>query len=203
MTNKILNYSKDSAVLLRSMDGTEENKDSRTIYGCAIKFDVESQYIGYYEIIKRGAVTQELIDKSDIYARLNHDESTVLARSRYGKGSLKLELREDGLYYEFEAPHTVLGDELIEHIKRGEIETSSFAFSLAQDEKADYWEQDDNGDLRRYICKIGALYDVSPVYEPAYLATSCDKRAKEVIDSKDILNKKYELALQELASFEI
>ena len=69
--------------------------------------------------------------QSDIYARLNHREDTVLARSRYGEGTLHLELRNDGLFYSFEAPHTAAGDELLEHIKRGEISTSSFAFTVS------------------------------------------------------------------------
>ena len=158
------------------------DEESRKITGCAIKFDTESQYMGFYEKIDRSAVDMDLIARSDIFALLNHNGEQVLARSRFGQGSLSLELRDDGLYYEFEAPHTQVGDELIEHIKRGEIFASSFCFSLPLEEAGDKREYDDNGVLHRTITKIGALYDVSPVYEPAYLATSCSKRTLDILE---------------------
>ena len=153
-------------------DGSTE---SRRVVGCAVKFDSDSQDIGFTERILKGAITQELIDNSDVYARMDHRDDVVLARSNHGVGSLKLDLRDDGLYYEFDAPNTAHGDELLEHLKRGEITTSSFAFSLPDDDGCEEW-YDDNGVLRRDIKKIGELYDVSPVYNPAYLATSAELR---------------------------
>ena len=164
--------------------GNIENFDaeSRTISGYALKFDTPSQYMGFYETISRSAIDEETLKNSDIFALFNHDEDKVLARSRYGEGSLKLELREDGLYYEFEAPHTQWGDEVIEHLKRGEIFGSSFAFMLPLDSTGDKREYDANGVLNRTIIKIERLFDVSPVFEPAYLATSCSKRTLEILN---------------------
>lgn len=175
------------------------DEESRTIQGYALKFDSESQYMGFYEKIDRSAVDEELINSSDIFALLNHDTDKVLARNRYGQdsASLKLELREDGLYYEFEAPHTQYGDELIEHLKRGEIFASSFAFSLPVDSTGDVRTRDENGVLHRTITKIEKLYDVSPVFEPAYLATSCTKRTLNILEEiKMEDNKKEELELR-------
>ena len=75
-----------------------------------------------------------LIDRSDVLCLLNHNEDKgVLARSKYGEGSMKLEVDEVGVKYTFEAPNTALGDELIEGIKRGDITTSSFAFTVGDD----------------------------------------------------------------------
>lgn len=175
------------------------DEESRTIQGYALKFDSESQYMGFYEKIDRSAVDEELIKSSDIFALLNHDTDKVLARNRYGQdsASLKLELREDGLYYEFEAPHTQYGDELIEHLKRGEIFASSFAFSLPVDSTGDVRSRDEKGVLHRTITKIARLYDVSPVFEPAYLATSCTKRTLNILEEiKMEDNKKEELELR-------
>lgn len=178
--------------------------DSRKIYGCAIKFNSQSQDIGWIETISPEAVTEDLIKSSDIFALLNHNEEDVLARCRYGaKGSLTLELKEDGLYYEFESPHTVKGDELLEHIKRGEIYASSFGFTLPEDGSGEVWHQDDNGNLTRKIIKIERLFDVSPVYEPAYLDTSCDNRAKDVIKKIEGLNKYYDSELRDIYNYEI
>lgn len=189
---------------LRSLEGASENEkeDSRIVCGYAVKFDVESQNIGYTEIIRKGAITEETILASDIYARFNHDENTVLARSRYGEGTLALELRDDGVYYEFEAPNTAIGDELLEHLKRGEMTTSSFAFSLPKDGTGDRWYRE-NGVLYREILKIDRLYDVSPVYEPAYLATTCSKRAKDVVDKSEEINSMYDGMLNELEQYKI
>lgn len=193
MENK--EFIRNCEVQLRNLDTPE----SRIVSGYAVKFESESQDMGFIEIIKKGAITEETIMNSDIFARFNHNEETVLARSRYGEGSLALELREDGLYYEFEAPHTALGDELLEHLKRGEITTSSFAFTLAED--GDRWYKREDGTLVREIIKIDRLYDVSPVYEPAYLATSCSKRALDMVEKSDEITTKYDSMLKELDEF--
>lgn len=173
---------------IRNYGGIDNfNEETRTISGYALKFNTPSQYMGFYEKIDRSAIDEELIKKSDIFALFNHDENKVLARSRYGEGSLKLEIREDGLYYEFEAPHTQWGDEVIEHLKRGEIFGSSFAFMLPLDSTGDKREYDENGILNRTIIKIERLFDVSPVFEPAYLATTCSKRTLQILE--DIENR--------------
>ena len=70
-------------------DGSTE---SRRVVGCAVKFDSDSQDIGFTERILKGAITQELIDNSDVYARMDHRDDVVLARSNHGVGSLKLVL---------------------------------------------------------------------------------------------------------------
>ena len=153
--------------------------DSNTIYGKAISFDTLSVDLGgFRETIKKGAITQELIDNADIFARTNHDNDYILARSKYGKGSLSLELRDDGLYFSFELPNTEKGNELREHIKRGEITQCSFAFITAKEPNAEVWRKE-NGIVYRDIYKIGYLGDVAPVYRPAYEETYVSLRAME------------------------
>ena len=153
--------------------------DSNTIYGKAISFDTLSVDLGgFRETIKQGAITQELIDNADIFARTNHDNDYILARSKYGKGSLSLELRDDGLYFSFELPNTEKGNELREHIKRGEITQCSFAFITAKEPNAEVWRKE-NGIVYRDIYKIGYLGDVAPVYRPAYEETYVSLRAME------------------------
>ena len=154
--------------------------DESTVYGRAIAFDVPSDNLAQFrEIIRKGAVTQELLNSSDIYARVNHDDNYIMARCNHGKGSLKLELRDDGLYYSFTIPDTEKGRELREHIRRGEIAHSSFA----------YWSSDKNvrlekrnGEVYRIVEKIDYLEDVSAVFFPAYNASSCSLRCAEQIE---------------------
>lgn len=178
----------------RSFNGTisKAEEDSRIVEGYAVRFNEPSQNLGFYETISPGAITEETLKQSDIYARLNHREDTVLARSRYGEGTLDLKLTPEGLFYRFEAPHTQAGDELLEHIKRGEISTSSFAFTVDEsDNKAQRWYKED-GVMKREVKKIERLYDVSPTFEGAYLTTSCYSRdkGKAMKELDDKVNKK-------------
>lgn len=172
-------------------DNIMSTPDSRLIEGYAVVFNSPSEDIGFIETIHDGAITEDTIRNSDIYAKLNHCDDKILARSNKGEGSLKLEIDEIGLRYSFEAPNTVWGDELLEHLKRKEINNSSFAFSINKSDTAsEKWTKDAEGILHREIYKIEKLYDVSPVYSPAYSDTSCSKRFKEVeLQSNEITSK--------------
>lgn len=180
-----------------------QSASGRTVSGYAVRFETESVNMGFVEVIKRGAITEETIKTSDVFALLNHNENTVLARSNHGVGSLTLTVDNDGVYYEFEAPNTANGDELLEHIKRGEISQSSFAFTVSNEDGAETWTKRSDGVIVRQINKIARLYDISPVYQPAYESTTCSKRAleklselnKDMEDNKDLHN---EQDLQEI-----
>ena len=154
--------------------------EGNTVVGKAIAFDSPSKDLGFIETIKRGAITQELLDESDVFARMNHSEDYILARWNKGKGSLNLELREDGLYFDFEIPNTEKGNELREHIKRGEITQCSFAFVVSSDDNAERWYKK-NGVTYREINKIGWLGDVAPVFNPAYEDTIVSLRAQQMV----------------------
>ena len=172
-----------------------QSASGRTVSGYAVRFESESVNMGFVEIIHRGAITEDTIKASDVFALLNHNENTVLARSNCGVGSLTLTVDKDGVFYEFEAPMTEHGNELLEHIKRGEISQSSFAFSVADEDGAEKWSKREDGIIQRDIYKIARLYDISPVYQPAYTETTCSKRALDKIteltnmeDNKELHN---------------
>ena len=161
------------------------SEESRTVEGLAIVFNSDSQDMGFIETISPNAIDEDTIKRSDIFVYLNHDENRgVLARSRYGKGSLQLSLESDGLHYRFEAPKTQLGDELLSYLERGEITTSSFAFTLPS-EGGDKWYRSSDGKLHREILKIDRLFDCSPVFSPAYESTSCARRKLDEIQNLD------------------
>lgn len=167
---------------IRKAEVRADESTGRLVSGYAVRFDCESLNMGFVEIIHRGAITEETINNSDIFALLNHNENTVLARSNHGTGSLSLKVDEQGVFYEFEAPNTVNGDELLEHIKRGEISQSSFAFSVAPDDGAEKWTKRADGVVQRDIYKVARLYDISPVYQPAYIQTTCSQRALDKLN---------------------
>lgn len=139
-----------------------------------------------------------MLDNSDIFARMNHSDDYILARSKKGEGSLALELRDDGVYYMFEAPNTEKGNELLEHIKRGEITASSFAFRVADEEGAEKWYKDESGAIRRDIYKIGYLGDIAPVFREAYSGTSCSIRGEEMTKLSSEIDAKMEVLKQEI-----
>lgn len=172
----------------------------RLVSGYAVVFDTWSNDLGFYEKILKGAITEETIKRSDVICKLNHDDQKVLARSKYGEGSLILEVDERGLKYTFESPRTQYGDELLELLRRKDIQGSSFAFTIEEDEFSYQWPFDKDADpvLCREVIKVDKLFDVSPVFTPAYEATSVqNKRKLEEVELKSneinaIMNKTIE-----------
>lgn len=169
------------------------DEEKRTVEGYALLFGVSSDGLSFEEVIERGAL-DGVVEKSDVFALMNHSQSRgILARSKQGNGSLTLSVDSKGLKYRFEAPKTVLGDELLENIRRGEINESSFCFDV----KKDTWEKKSDGTWKRTVSKIGNLYDISPVYNAAYSKTSVYMRGKEQAEaelarqSDDSLNEYY------------
>lgn len=161
---------------------TRAEGDSRTVKGRAVVFDSWSEDLGgFREKIARGAL-DGVIERSDIFALLDHRRDRgILGRSKRGDQlSLRLNVTDEGLDYEFEAPDTALGDELLSCLERGEIDGSSFAFSVLEDQ----WERVGD-EYQRTITKIDELYDVSPVYSPAYSQTTCDLRGMETLKAEE------------------
>lgn len=159
---------------------TGENEEKRTVEGYALLFDTPSDGLSFTEVIKRGAL-DGVLEKSDVFALLNHDQRRgVLARSKYGKGSLSLSVDDKGLKYRFDAPKTALGDELLENIRRGEIGESSFCFDVEKDT----WEKRSDGSWKRTIEKFGNIYDISPVYNGAYSKASVYMRGKDAAEEE-------------------
>jgi HK97 family phage prohead protease len=151
------------------------DEESRRVEGYALLFDQRSDGLSFEEVIERGAL-DGVLEKSDVLALMNHSRLRgVLARWKKKSGSLTLEVDQKGLRYSFDAPKTALGDELLENIRRGEVDQSSFAFTVEKDT----WEKQNNGGWKRTIQKFEELYDVSPVYDAAYSATSVYMRGKE------------------------
>lgn len=144
--------------------------DSRKVSGYAVVFNSLSEDLGgFREIILPSAITQETINNSDIIFLLDHKQDRgILARSTKGEGSLRLSVDDKGLYFEFEAPNTALGDELLEGLKRHDYSKCSFAFTVGEDE----YKKDNNGTVIRTIKSIRQLYDCSVVVNPAYEETS-------------------------------
>lgn len=174
--------------------------DGNTVFGRAISYEVESDNLQFVEIIHKGAVDDELLANSDVYARVNHSDDYIVARWNRGKGSLHLENREDGLYYSFEVPNTEKGRELAEHIRRGEITSSSFSFIVNAD--GERWTRR-NGKVYHEVDKIAYLHDIAPVYLPAYNSSSCSLRVGEAFTEIENSNENMDIENKEKKSVKV
>ena len=159
-----------------------DEPESRHIEGYGSVFNERSLDLGgFVEMIAPGAF-DGVIERSDVKCYLDHNpEKGILARSRNGKGSLSLVVDEKGLQYSFDAPKTNLGDEVVEGLKRGDYSQSSFAFTVDDE----VWTKEADGTYLRTITKIGGLYDVSIVANPAYEGTSVALRSLDAFKAQE------------------
>ena len=80
-------------------------------------FNSESNDLGGFKEVIEPTALDGVVAISDVLCLLNHNEDRgILARSKYGEGSLELTIDEVGLKYRFEAPATALGDEWKKYI---------------------------------------------------------------------------------------
>lgn len=189
---------KDNNIEIRATNSTPVvSPDSRTVEGYAVVFNSQSEDLGFYETINPAAITEEVLMRSDVFCLFNHDQDKVLARSKYGTGSLQLQLDEQGLKYTFQAPNTDIGNSLLEYLKRGDIDSSSFAFTVSTDEGSEVWTTGTDGRQYREILKIDSLHDVSPVWTPAYSSTSVSQRTLDKLNQLREMQDEKEKDLQE------
>lgn len=133
----------------------------------------------YREMISPGALDK--CDMSDVLFCVNHEyERIPLARSKNGKGTLRLEVTPEGL-----SARTVLDVDgnpeaatLYSAVKRGDITGCSFMFRV----RSDRWMDLESETPLRIIDEISIIHEVSAVNDPAYPQTSIDARSSEETD---------------------
>ena len=187
---------------IRNIEFRNTSTEERTISGMAIVFNQISNELwdsqkkrSFREVILPTAVTQDVLDNSDILFVINHKRDNMVARRYHGKGSLQVELREDGVAFSFKVPNTQLGNDLLEMIERGEVFDCSFAFI----DSGATW--DFTGDIPlRTVTNITQLFDFSAVYNGAYSQTEISARS---IDEAEEASKPVEEAPQEEKAPEI
>ena len=144
--------------------------DDNVVVGYGSVFNTLSNELGgFREIIAEGAFDGRLED--DVRFLINHDG---LPLARTTNGTLRLSTDERGLKYEAKVANTSLGRDLVELMRNGTINQSSFAFVVEDDS----WEVRDGMNVRT-INKVSRLYDVSAVTYPAYEEASVALRSME------------------------
>jgi len=174
----------EQRVMVSDLEIRSEN--GMTLEGYAAVFNSRSENLGgFTEQIERGAFTQTLKARNDIKLLWNHDTSAVLGSTRAGT----LELREDekGLRVMAELPDTTLGRDISYLVKRGDIDSFSFGFSVMEDS----WNSAGN---ERTLESV-RLFEVSLVSFPAYSATA----GTAVVRGLDKIAKRADVDADELA----
>lgn len=145
-----------------------EEGDGMTFVGYAAKFNSRSENLGgFVETIQPGAFRKSLRSRNDVKLLVNHDAGRVLASSRAGT----LRLKEDsvGLRVEADLPNTTDGRDMAELLRRGDLSSMSFGFSVIKDS----WSNDGT---ERSLESV-RLFETSIVAFPAYQATEASVRA--------------------------
>lgn len=127
---------------------------------------------GFREKIAPGAFGKNLATNPDVRCLFNHSPDLILGRTK----SRTLTLFEDerGLKIENEPPNSPTGANVLEAIRRGDVDQMSFAFRVPKG--GDRWEYSPNGDDDIRTLVEVELFDVSPVTYPAYPETNVGLR---------------------------
>lgn len=167
----------------------EKGKEKR-LMGYAATYDTLSKPIPgkngkgeFREKIKRGAFDEVMASKPDVICTLNHDPNLILGRTT--SGTLKLSANREGLLFDCLLPNTSYAINLYEAVKRGDMNSCSFAFSdvddqWSEDSAVDYSSENYASTIKRFILrtisKFRKLIDVSIVTNPAYSGTTVSAR---------------------------
>lgn len=118
---------------------------------------------GVVERVRLGAAKGAI--GADVRSFFNHDPSLILGRTK--AGTLALRETDKGLEYEVTPPDTQAGRDVIQSIRRGDVDGSSFMFRV----KKESWEvlDDQKGDVR-WLEEL-EIFEVGPVSMPAYKAS--------------------------------
>ena len=151
--------------------------ENRNVSGFAANF-LEYDLGSFRERIERSAFDN--LDNYDIHALYNHDYDRVLARRNKGKGTLDLQVNDEGLYFAFELPDTATGNEVRTLVGRGDVDQASWAFTVKKEE----WIDVRSDKPLRVIKEVGEIFDISLTPRGANPTTSAALRSLEAVKSE-------------------
>jgi len=141
-----------------------ETDEGMQFSGYAAVFNSDSEPLPFTERIAPGAFRGSLRNRNDIKLLWNHSTGDVLASTR--SGTLRISEDARGLYVEADMANTTVGNDARELIKRGDVDSMSFGFTVARG--GDEWNSE--GTVRT-LNRV-SLHEVSIVAFPAYTATA-------------------------------
>lgn len=161
-------------VVIQDFECREADNGGMTFRGYAAVFNSDSEPLPFIERIAPGAFDRTLKSRNNVKMYLNHDSTLVLASTR--AKTLRLNVDGKGLLADADLPNTTYARDLSELIKRGDVDSMSFGFSVPRG--GDTWN--DEG-TRRELREV-RLHEVSVVTGfPAYKATSASLRSIDAL----------------------
>lgn len=165
---------------------SEQNGQSPIITGYAVVFNswsgvmADSRGRKFRERFAPGAFDRALASQPDILAFWNHNSDMPLGRTR--NGTLKIMRDGAGVRFELQPSPTSWGADALASIRRGDVTGMSFSFAAKRDGTGDVWEKPGQDGVAQRTVTDADLYEVSPVAEPAYPATTVGVRSTTVPD---------------------
>jgi HK97 family phage prohead protease len=148
----------------------DEGDGLPSIRGHAAVFNKKSEDLGgFREVIMPGAFDSALERGDDVRALVDHDVSKIIGRTK--AGTLTLNTDSKGLRVQITPPDTSVGRDIVESIRRKDIDSMSFGFRTIEDR----WRTVDGEEIRELMDL--ELFDVSPVSFPAYPQTDVAVRS--------------------------
>jgi len=157
-------------VALLELRGDDDEKPR--IVGHAAVFNKLSLPLGFSQFRERilpGAFAESLAAGDDVRALVDHESSRILGRRK--SGTLRVSEDAKGLLADIDPPDTSVGRDVLESIRRGDLDGMSFAFETVSDS----WATED-GETVRTLEKV-KVFDVSVVTYPAYTDTDVAVRS--------------------------
>ena len=152
----------------------DQNGDGMSFTGYAAVFNSPSEPLPFIERIMPGAFSKTLKSRNNVRMYMNHDSSMLLATTK--AKTLRLSEDSKGLFVDASLPDTSVGRDLSVLMKRGDVNSMSFGFSVPTG--GDYFSDDG---MTRELRQI-KLFEVSVVTGfPAYTATSASVRSLDAL----------------------
>ena len=145
--------------------------------GYAAVFNQDSEPLPFIERIAPGAFAKSLRARNNVRMYMNHDSSMLLATTR--AKTLKLSEDDYGLRVEAELPDTTVGRDLAVLMRRGDVDSMSFGFTVPRG--GDKWSDDG---MTRTLTSV-RLFEVSVVTGfPAYTGTTASVRSLDELATR-------------------
>ena len=160
-----------------------------TVAGYAAVFDKPSFPLSaggrkFIEIIRPGAFRNSLAEGKEVKADIGHSRERVIGRR--SRGTLTLVEDQTGLLVSIIPGNDSDGRDVVEKLKRGDVDQMSFEFRVRPG--GEQWQRQQDGTYLRYLTDVDVLR-VTVTADPAYGDTSVAVRSLEAVianEEKDI-----------------
>lgn len=171
----------------------------KIIEGCAIVFNRETvlwedAQERVSEVIQPSCFTEEFLREQDIKLNLLHDRDSTIARYNKGEGTLKIFIREDGVWFQNEVEDFDLTRRAVALIENGTYTGCSFEFRAKDYDVINRSVEGGKDDYLISHRSFDCVRALTIAMDPAYKETSVKTREWEDLTraEKELLKKEEE-----------